>query len=115
MLSVITTADTILWLCLMVGKSTTLRELESIVVIVHPRKLHLFYFINTLVVLNFFLIKLPNYILFSGRFYAVVVLFTNSCVCSMAVESHTAPAQKIANPGSKEALMSVARPQRPNR
>nr|CCQ43420.1 alternative protein PCOLCE2 [Homo sapiens] len=39
MWSEITTADMIMWLCLMAGKSTMLEELESIVVIVHLRQL----------------------------------------------------------------------------
>lgn len=38
MLSAITTADMIMWLCLMVEKSMMLKELESIVVIVRLRK-----------------------------------------------------------------------------
>ena len=38
MLSVITTAGTITWLCLMVGRSTTLKELESIVATAPLRK-----------------------------------------------------------------------------
>lgn len=38
MWNAITTADMTMWLCLMVEKSMTLKELESIVVIVHLRK-----------------------------------------------------------------------------